>query len=96
MRRDLINRIAANTPLVLSLIAFTLVLVAVATGWGQVRGDEGAAAHIFQLLIVVQLPFMVTYMMTANWRRRGPALGRIALQVAGLALAFAPVAYFHL
>jgi hypothetical protein len=96
MRRETVNRIAANTPPILSLSAFALVLMAVATGWGQAPGDEGAAARIFQLLIVAQLPFIVTYIMTANWRRRGPALARIALQVAALALAFAPVAYFHL
>jgi hypothetical protein len=96
MRREIVNRIAANTPSILSLLAFALVLISVATGWGQVPGDEGAAAHIFQLLIVVQLPFTVTYIMTADWRRRGPAMTRIALQVAALVLAFAPVAYFHL
>lgn len=96
MRRDSINRIAANTPPILSLLAFILVLISVATGWGQVPGDEGAAAHIFQLLIVAQLPFMVTYIMTADWRRGGSVLGRIALQAAGLVLAIAPVAYFRL
>jgi hypothetical protein len=34
--------------------------------------------------------------MTADWRRRGRAMMGIALQVAALVLAFAPVAYFHL
>ena len=96
MRREIVTRIAANMPPILSLLAFALVLMSVATGWGQVPGDEGAAAHIFQLLIVAQLPFIVTYIMTANWRRRGPVMTRIALQLAALVLAVAPVAYYHL
>ena len=96
MRREIVNRIAANTPPILSLLAFMLVLASVATGWGQVPGDEGAAAHIFQLLVVVQVPFIVTYIMTADWRRRGSVLGRIVLQAAALVLALAPVVYFHL
>jgi len=96
MRREIVTRIAANMPPILSLLAFALVLMSVATGWGQVPGDEGAAAHIFQLLIVAQLPLIVTYIMTADWRRRGPVMTRIALQVAAVVLAFAPVAYFHL
>ena len=96
MRREIVNRIAANTPPILSLLAFMLVLASVATGWGQVPGDEGAAAHIFQLLVVVQVPFIVTYIMTADWRRRGSVLGRIVLQAAALVLALTPVVYFHL
>ena len=96
MRREIVNRIAANTPPILSLSAFALVLISVATGWGQVPGDEGAAAHIFQLLIVAQLPFMVTYIMTADWRRRVPVMTRMALQLAALVVAFAPVVYYQL
>jgi Zn-dependent protease with chaperone function len=96
MRRDIINRICANVPLILSLLAFAMVMVAVATGWGQTRGDEGAAAHIFQLLIVAQLPFIMAYFITADWSRWQPTAGRIALQAGALMLALAPVAYFRL
>ena len=56
MSRPTINRISAITPFVLSLSAFLLVLVAVATGWDKDAKDEGSAAHIFHLLIAVQIP----------------------------------------
>jgi uncharacterized membrane protein len=96
MRREIVNRFCAVAPLILSLLALVLALVSVATGWGQTPGDEGAAAHIFQLLVAGQLPLVVTYIMTADWRRWRGAAARIALQAGALALAFAPVAIFRL
>jgi hypothetical protein len=46
MRREIVSRIAANMPPILSLAAFALVVVAVATGWGQVAGMK-APRRIF-------------------------------------------------
>ncbi|HYS46490.1 MAG TPA: hypothetical protein VEM35_08630 [Rhizomicrobium sp.] len=96
MRPDFINRVSATLPVILSLLACGLVLGAVATGWGMARNDEGAAAHLFQLLIAAQIPIIVIYILTADWRRWRTPVGRLALQVAALMLAFAPVAYFRL
>jgi cell division protein FtsW (lipid II flippase) len=78
----------------MSLLAFGLVLVAVATGWDKDMKDEGAAAHIFQLLVALQIPFILAFLVTANWRQFGPPLVILGIQVAALALAFGPVAYF--
>src|SRR5580700_4838952 len=69
MPRQKINRISAIAPLVMSLSAFILVLVAVATGWGKGAEDEGSAAHIFQLLIGLQMPFILAFLVTADCRR---------------------------
>jgi|ERR1700736_5105839 len=91
-----INRICGFVPVALSLAAFGLVMVAVRTGWGQVAGDEGAAAHIFQLLIVAEVPFVLVFAATADWTKLGRSAGLLAVQAAGLVLAFAPVAYFKL
>jgi uncharacterized membrane protein len=96
MNREKINRISATTPIVLSLIAFALVMIAVRTGWEMGYGDEGTMAHIFQLLIVAQVPFIVIFISTANWKRGRRVAGLIALQAAALVLALAPVAWFKL
>jgi hypothetical protein len=48
MPRKKINRISAIVPCVMSLSAFVLVLVAVATGWDNGLKDGGSAAHIYR------------------------------------------------
>jgi hypothetical protein len=90
-----INRIAARVPLVCSLAAFAVVVTALVTGWQTHDADEGAAAHLFQLLIVAQLPFVAAFLLTADWRRFAPARV-LALQLGALVLALAPVAIFRL
>ena|SRR3984893_12330602 len=91
-----INRSCAIAPIAMSLAAFLLVLVAVATGWGHDTKDEGAAAHVFQLLIALQIPFILAFLVTADWSRLTRVAAMLSVQVAALVLAFAPVAYFKL
>ena len=80
----------------MSVLAFLVLFSALATGWGQGHGDEGAAARIWQLLIVGQVPFVLGFLATADWDRWRRVAGPFALQVGALALALAPVAYFRL
>lgn len=47
MLRAAINRLVGVVPVILSSVAFSLVLVVVATGWERGLKDEGAAAHLF-------------------------------------------------
>jgi hypothetical protein len=91
-----INRISAIAPPVMSLLAFILVLVAVATGWDTGMTDEGSAAHIFQLLIALQLPFIVAFLVTADWKRFMRVAATVSFHVAAIAFAFGPVAFFKL
>ncbi len=95
MNRRTRNRICAAVPLVLSLMACVWVLGNVAGGIRSGNSDEGLGFKVFWLLILAQTPFVLGYLATAEWRRwRGPA--GIALQVAALVLALAPVAHFKL
>jgi hypothetical protein len=80
----------------MSLAAFLLVMVAVATGWGLDTKDEGATAHIFHLLIVLQIPFILAFLVTADWSRFVRVAAVLCIQIVALALAFAPVHYFNL
>ncbi|MBV8888098.1 MAG: hypothetical protein JO305_00340 [Alphaproteobacteria bacterium] len=91
-----INRICTLMPFVMSFSAFLLCLVAVATGWDKGLHDEGSAAHIFQSLIALQLPFIVVFLLTAEWNRLSRVAGTAGLQIAAAALAFGPVAFFGL
>jgi hypothetical protein len=96
MDRQKINRISGIVPIVLSLMAFGVVMVGVLTGSEKGNADEGSLAHIFQLLIVAQPPFILVFVATAEWKRVARVAGLIALQAAALVLAFAPVAFFRL
>jgi hypothetical protein len=63
-----LNRIFAVAPVVCSAIALALVLGNVAAGVPR-QADEGTAAHLFQLLIAIQLPLVIAFIATADWRR---------------------------
>jgi hypothetical protein len=96
MTRTQINRWTAMIPLLLSGAAFLIALAAGVTGWERNLPDEGAAAHLFQLLIAAQFPLIALFLWTG--RRGGVrSLGKwLALDVAAIALAFVPVALFRL
>ena len=96
MNRHIINRLTGWTPAIMSAAAFALIVVVVTTGWERDLKDEGAAAHIWQLLVLLQAPLILAFLATSKWDRKQRVLGIFALQVAGLALALAPVAIFHL
>jgi cytochrome bd-type quinol oxidase subunit 2 len=95
MSRVSVNRICAAVPLILSLMACVWVLGNVAGGVRSGNSDEGLGFKVFWLLIAIQIPFILGYLATAEWRR-WKGLAGIVLQVAALVLAFAPVAYFKL
>jgi len=96
MTKSQINRWAAITPLMLSGAAFALVVAALTTGWERGLRDEGAAAHLFQLFIAAQLPLFALFLATADRSRAQAIVKWLALDAAGIALALAPVAIFHL
>src|SRR5258706_5804336 len=80
MNRQKINTICAIVPLILSLMACVWVLGNVAGGIRSGNSDEGLGFKVFWLLIAFQLPFVLGYLATADWRRwRGTA--RIVLHV---------------
>lgn len=87
---------SAYLPLLMSLAALALVLVRVAV-YGAVRDqDEGAAAHVFQLLVVGQVPLIVFF--AIKWLPRAPrfSLPVLALQAMAAMAALASVACFKL
>jgi hypothetical protein len=93
MNRKTVNVICRIVPPLLSWTACVLVLGNLA---GGVRDTgEGLGFHIFWLLILAQVPFILGYLFTAEWRQGRGAAGFL-LQTVALTLAFAPVAFFRL
>jgi hypothetical protein len=58
-------------PLLMSGVALLMVLVNAAVNGAAPADDEGAAAHIFQLLLVLQLP--LTGWLALHWLPRAPS-----------------------
>jgi hypothetical protein len=83
---------SAFLPVAMSAAALAVVLVAVATGTAR-GSDEGAAAHLWQLLMAAQIPVLAYFLI--RWLPRVP---RLALSVLGLQLiaAMAAVAPVYL
>jgi len=82
---------SAFIPLAMSLAALAIVLGHAAIFGVVHEADEGAAAHIFQLLMVAQLPVVAFF--AIKWLRRTPkqALQILALQAGAGIAAFAAV-----
>jgi energy-coupling factor transporter transmembrane protein EcfT len=97
MRGAQVHRISSRIVIALSLIALFTVL----TGYLQPphtqsgRGDEGTAAHIFQISIVLVALTILVYIATADWKRPWQSARPLALPAAFLVLAFAALYYLE-
>jgi hypothetical protein len=86
-----LKRPSAWIPIAMSLSALALVLGYLAIYGVHRTGDEGAAAHTWQLLMIGQLPFIYYF---AVWRlpdAPGKATPILLLQVVAALAALAPV-----
>jgi hypothetical protein len=87
---------SAFLPLAMSLTALAVVLGHIAI-YGDVReADEGAAAHIWQLLMAGQIPVVAFFAIKWLPRAPKPAMGVLALQAGAVLASIAPVFYFNL
>lgn len=95
--KGVINAWSGWVPVAMSAAAIALLVLALTTGWGKgPPGDEGAAAHLWQLLVGLQVPLILVFLATANWRRPLGIFAILGLQVLGLLVAMAPVALLRL
>jgi hypothetical protein len=78
-------------------ISALLMLGIVAVLYGIVREhDEAAIAHIWQLLIVGQLPFLAYFLIRWLPRTPGPTACVFVLQITAVLAAIAPVYFLGL
>ena len=96
MKTDPVNismfrQASAWLPLAMSLAALTLV-IAHAIVFGIIHeGDEGAAAHVFQILMAGQLPVVAYFAITRLPGQPGQALMVLAMQAGTWLAAWASV-----
>jgi hypothetical protein len=97
----MLRRPSAWLPLGMSLTALTMVLVSLAIGLahgGKVTRDpdEGSIAHLWQLLMTVQMPIVLFF--AIKWLRRAPGqtLRVLGLQACAWLASCAPIYFLHL
>lgn len=89
MTREHIGRVASGAALACSALAFAIVMTNVLLRVPP-QPDEGASAHMWQLLVAVQLPLIALFVATADWRRpKAPVL--LGAQLLALTAACVPV-----
>jgi hypothetical protein len=90
-----LTRPSAFAPVVMSAAALALVLGYAAIVGTEPQEDEGAAAHLFQLLLAGQAPVMAWF--AIRWLPAEPrqALLVLTLQVGAALAAFFPVWWFE-
>jgi hypothetical protein len=87
---------SAFIPIAMSVAALALVLVGVVFFNAPRESDEGAIAHLWQLLIAGQLPVIAFFAIKSLPRSPRPAFSILALQAAALLAALAPVYFLDL
>jgi hypothetical protein len=100
MSNPTINRISGH--IVLGLSLFAMFLVGGATILTLLRrfnpspdGDEGTAAHLFQLAIGLLLPAGLAFLVTADWRQPLKVAKRLVLPAVALVVAFSTLYYME-
>lgn len=96
MKAEFLKRPSAFVPPMMSLAALIIVGIHVAIYGTAREPDEGAAAHLWQILMAAQIPFAGYSLL--KWLTRAPraALTILVLQIAAALAALAPVYFLHL
>ena len=82
---------SAFLPIAMSAAALVTVLTYIAMFGTARQTDEGAAAHIWQLLMAGQVPIIAFYAIKWLPRAAGPAFRVLAVQVGAALAALAPI-----
>jgi hypothetical protein len=91
-RPQKLNRASGIAATVLSLIALLCVL----SGYFQPpQRDEGSAAHIFQISIVLLFPTLILFFASADWKRPAKSARPLMFPAAALTVAFAALFYLE-
>ena len=87
---------SALIPIAMSLAALATVLCHIALFGIAREADEGAAAHIWQLLMAGQAPGIFFYIVSSLPRAPKETLQVLGLQIVAALAALAPVYLLHL
>lgn len=91
MKTALFKKPSAFLPILMSLIVFGVGFTeGISTGFSRQR-DEGTAAHIFQILMPLQLPIIIYFATKYYPQNPKPALLVLVLQIVAALFVLAPV-----
>ena len=91
----MLKRPSAFLPVAMSLGALATVLIFLALHGPAPQADEGAAAHIWQLLMAAQAPIVLFFAIKRVPQSPRQAVPILALQVGAAFAAMAPVFLLH-
>jgi hypothetical protein len=94
--RAMLRKPSAFLPIVMSLTALALVLGSVARFGVVHEADEGAVAHLWQLLMAGQLPVLAFFAIKWLPRAPRPTLRVLSLQAGAALASMAPVFFLNL
>jgi hypothetical protein len=92
----MIKKPSAFLPIAMSLVALATILVYLALFGVVHETDEGTAAHIWQLLMGLQVPIVIFFAIKWLTRAPRPAFYVLALQAGAALTALAPVYFLKL
>jgi hypothetical protein len=95
-----INRFSGHIVVALAVFAMTLVLGATVLAMlgrfdPSPDGDEGTAAHLFQLTIVLLVPAGLAFLATADWQHPWNVAKRLMVPAGALTVALATLYYME-
>ena len=91
----MLKRPSAFLPVAMSVAALATVLIFAALYGTAPQADEGAAAHIWQLLMAAQAPIVLFFAIRCVPQSPREAAPILALQVGAALAAMAPVFLLH-
>lgn len=92
----LVRTPSAYLPIGMSVLALMVTLTTIAAFGASRQADEGAAAHLFQLLMAGQVPLIAWFFLRHRRRQSADALAIVTLQAVAVGAALFPVWYFGL
>jgi hypothetical protein len=89
------QRFCKIAPIVMSLIALALVIEGVVEFGNHPPADEGWQAHIFQILMIAELPIIIAFVVL-SWHSLKRSLAILGAQVLLWTVALGAVRFFSL
>jgi hypothetical protein len=93
--RTILKHPSAFLPVAMSLCALATVLTFIVSHGTAPQADEGAAAHLWQLLMAAQAPIVLYFSVRYVPQSPRQAVPVLALQVGAALAAMAPVYLLH-
>ena len=87
----MMKRPTAFLPVPMSLLALATIAIHIALSGVAPEPDEGTAAHIWQLLMAIQVPIVLFFGIKWLPRAPGQAISVLAVQALAMIAALAPV-----